>query len=128
MKSQLSRRNFLIFIFCLALVQSVAIGIGSGWRDGALSFAIVMGFWLLLAFLPANLVPSMLRPGRTQDEREKGVGMEALSITAIVMVYVSLGGAMWEQATTGDLGAFGVMATVGGLTFLLACVLLPRFR
>jgi len=125
--SQLSRRGFLIFIFFLALAMGVTTGLGSGWKAGLGSFALLMGFWLIMAYLPKNLMP-LLRPGRDKDERELDLGMEAAALTGISMVTVALIGAMWTQATTGDPGVFGLMAVVGGLTFLVASVLLPRFR
>ena len=125
--AQLSRRGFLIFVFFLALAMGVTTGIGSGWARGLGSFAVVMGFWLVLAFLPKDLLP-LLRPGRAQDDRELDLGKEAAALTGIVMVFVALIGAMWNQASTGSQGEFGLMAVVGGLTFLVASVLLPRFR
>ena len=121
----MTRRNFLIFIFVLALVQGVAFTIGSGWQEGARSFAIVMGFWLIVCFIPTQKL-ELLKPGR-RDERQESLGMEAAAITGIVLIYVVLAGAIYD-ASQGRTGIFTALCVVGGTTFLLASLALPRRR
>ncbi len=121
----MTRRNFLIFIFALALVQGIAFAIGDDWQAGARSFAIVMGFWLLVCFIPSTRL-ELLRPGH-KDERQTSLGMEALAITGVVLVAVVLSGA-WYDATQGRTGTFAMLCAVGGATFLIASLALPRRR
>lgn len=120
-----TRRGFLSFVFLLAVVIGVVHTLGSGWQKGVQSFAVVFGGWLLLSFLPWSRLE--LLQSHRPDERQGALGMEAAAVTGIVMVWVALGGAMVDAAQ-GREGEFGLMATVGGATFLVACLILPRVR
>jgi len=122
----MSRRRFLIFIFCLAVTWGVVRGIGSGWQDGLIGFGIIFGFWVVVSFSRGDWL-AQLRPGDPQDERQGQIGIESLAVTGAVMGLFALIGGMVD-ASRGEVGPYGVMCAVGGGAFLLAQLVLPRLR
>ena len=120
-----SRRGFLTFVFFLAVLMGVVQAMGSTWKQGLLSFAIVFGFWLLISFIPWNGLE--LLQAHNPDERQGALGLEACAFSGIVMVLVALAGAMIDMAQ-GQSGDFLIMCVVGGASFLLASLALPRMR
>ena len=63
------------------------------------------------------------------DERQRRIDRDAMSITGIVLVYTAIVGAIVSAAVNeGDIGAFGLMAAVGGITYAASIVYLKRTR
>lgn len=122
----MSKRQFMIFVFCLAVVWGVARGIGSGWKDGLIGFAIIFGFWAVINLTRGDRF-AQLRVDGPLDEREQRIGDESLALTAFTTGGVALIGAMID-ASQGEFGQYAVICVVGGATFLLAQLVLPRLR
>jgi glucose dehydrogenase len=117
--------RFLAFILLLATAIGVTTGVGEDWQAGLRSFGVIMGFWLIVPLVPWGRLE--LLQARDKDERQHQLGMEAAAIAGIIMIFVALGGAMVDAAH-GREGTYSTMCVVGGVSFLLACLVLPRVR
>ncbi len=120
------RTWFLAFISVLATALGIVSYLGDGVAAGIRSFLIVAVFWTVISFSRSDWL-AQLRAGEHQDERQGQIGIEALAVTACVLVAAALSGGMYETAQ-GRSGPYSVMCVVAGATFLLASVLLPRRR
>ena len=123
----LNRPQHLIFCACLGAVMGVAMGVGedSVWW-GAVGFAIVFGFGLITTLLPRSTF-ELMRTGDPQDERQARLNAQAVEISAYAMGIFALGGSMWEMAQ-GRQSVLTWVCFVGGVSFLLAQLILPRLR
>lgn len=121
-----NRRGFLAYIVVLAAAFAAAEWVGNGPAAAVRSFAIIVGGWLLILYLPWSGF-ALLRPAR-KDEREGSIGMESAAITGIVVTWVAVLGGMVDMAKGGDGGAFALVAAVAGATFLACMLILPRVR
>lgn len=121
-----SRPGFLVFCFCLATAIGLVMGIGSNRvGQGLAGFAIVFFPWVVITALRSDAL-ELLDSG-PQDERQTRLQLEAMAITGLVLCVGALAGGMVELAR-GGIGRLGVLAAVGGATYLAASVLLPRRR
>lgn len=117
--------RFLAFILLLASAMGLAAGSGKGWIEGVAVFAIVMGGWLVIPLIPWSGLELLQKNER--DERQGLLGIEAMAIAGGVMMLVALGGAIVDLAHS-RAGEFQTMCVVGGVAFLIACLVLPRVR
>ena len=125
-----TRRGFLVFDFLLSLMLAVAMGVGAGWGAGVAGFCIAFGYGLAVSFIrhPAfELLGPNGQRSYVQDERQGALGVEAVAVSGMVMSVVALAGGAVELAR-GGLGPFGVMASIGGASFVAASLVLPRVR
>lgn len=120
-----TRRNQLVFSFCLAAVMGTALTIGEDIEAGLRSFAIVFGFAIVTCLVPKDRF-ELIRVG-PKDERQTALGFEAIAISGMAMATFALAGAIWDMAS-GRTSEFALVCFVGGLSFILAQLILPRRR
>ena len=121
-----ARTKFLLFVFVLATIMGVATTLGSGWAAGLRSFLIVFGFWVVINLTRSERF-AQLRAGDRHDERQAQIGIESMAVSGAAVVLTALVGGVFELAD-GRSGPFSLLCAVGGASFLLAQLLLPRWR
>ena len=104
-----------------------AQAIGGDFRGGAISFAIMAAYALVVfAFSTRSDIASVLA-GSARDERYRAIDQRSLAVTGLVLILFVIGGFLWEQAHGRSGMPFTVMGAVAGLTYL-AAVVYGRFR
>lgn len=99
----------------------------SNHKPGDAVFALVLfvTFGVIMAWGKSEWVLAGSGGG---DERQQRIGEEALKLSSFAVATVAVAGFLWTELRHGRYGPFGVVCSVGGLTYLLALVLLPRRR
>ena len=122
-----NHRQHLVFCAFLGAAMGVAMGLGEGsvWR-GLVGFSIVFGWGLITTLLPKDRF-ELVHVGAPQDERQSRLNTEAVEISAYAMGLFALAGSMWEMAH-GRTSVLTWVCFVGGVSFLLAQLILPRVR
>jgi hypothetical protein len=123
----LTRRQHLAFGAGIGGLMGVATGLGenSFWW-GAYGFLIVFGFSLITTLLPKDKF-ELMHSGDPQDERQVRLNTEAVELSAYAMGMFALCGSMWEMAHGRD-SVLMYVCVVGGASFLLAQLILPKVR
>jgi Na+/H+ antiporter NhaD/arsenite permease-like protein len=104
-----------------------AEAIGGDFRSGAISFAIMAAYALVVfAFSTRSDIAGVLA-GNSPDERYRVIDQRALAATGLVLILYVIGGFLWEQAHGRSGMPFTLMGAVAGLTYLGA-VVYGRFR
>jgi hypothetical protein len=102
------------------------------WIGGQHGLAVgLVGFYLLCALIAYNWagrdsdVGAALRAGG--DERQRHLDRDATAITGLVMIALAIIGAIVSAAINGgDIGVYGLFASVGGATYAIAFAILSR--
>lgn len=104
-----------------------AEAIGGDFRSGAISFAIMAAYALVVfAFSTRSDIVGVLA-GTAPDERYRAIDQRALAATGLVLILYVIGGFLWEQAHGRSGMPFTLMGAAAGLTYLGA-VVYGRFR
>lgn len=99
-----------------------AQAIGGDFRGGAVSFAIMAVYALVVfAFSTRSDVASVLA-GSPRDERYRAIDQRSLAATGVVLILYVIGGFLWEQAHGRGGMPFTLMGAVAGVTYLAAIV------
>lgn len=122
-----TRRFHLLFGFGLGVLLGTAMGIGEdSVVQGLVGFAIVFGWSAFTCFVPRNRF-ELLRVGEPNDERQSKLLSEASEVSGYAVITFALAGATWDMAH-GRFGDFAWVCVVGGASFILASIILPRRR
>jgi predicted tellurium resistance membrane protein TerC len=113
------------------IVGGGALCVGT-WVGGEHGLAVVLFGFCLLAAVVAYLwsgrdsdVAAIIRAGG--DERQRRLDRDATAISGLAMATAAIIGAVVESARNhGDIGAYGVIAAVGGLSYVVSLLVLRR--
>ncbi len=109
-----------------AIASAAWVGGDHGLALGLVVFYVVAA---LLAFRWAGGQGDVAAMMRTDgDERQRGIGREALAITGGVMTGVALVGLIVQTARDLDPGAYGTMCLVSGITYAVSVAVLRARR
>ncbi|HYL08047.1 MAG TPA: hypothetical protein VEU76_05830 [Candidatus Udaeobacter sp.] len=104
-----------------------AQAIGGDVRGGAISFAIMGAYAVLVFVLATRSDIAGVLAGNAPDERYRAIDLRALAATGLVLIVYVIGGFMWEQAHGRSGMPYTLMGAVAGLTYLGSLVY-GRFR
>lgn len=104
-----------------------AEAIGGDFRSGAISFAIMAAYALVVFTFSTRSDIAGVLAGNSPDERYRAIDQRALAATGLVLILYVIGGFLWEQAHGRSGMPFTLMGAVAGLTYLGA-VVYGRFR
>ena len=114
----------------ILLVGGVGVAIAT-WLGGnhAWAIAAIVAYAVLAvgAYVWAGRsgdVAALLRDGG--DERQRGLDRDATAITAIVMSFAAVVGALISIGRTGNPGVYGEFCAIGGLTYAISLFVLQR--
>jgi len=93
--------------------------------DAAFSLALFIPLGVILGWGKSEWV---LAGSGAGDERQRRIGDEAHKLSSMAVTTVAVFGFLWTELRHGTYGPFGVICSVGGFTYMLALVLLPRRR
>jgi hypothetical protein len=122
-------RRFAVPVTALVLGGAAwaAEAIGGDFRSGAISFAIMAAYALVVfAFSTRSDIAGVLA-GNALDERYRAIDLRALAATGLLLILYVIGGFLWEQAHGRSGMPFTLMGAVAGLTYLGSLVY-GRFR
>ena len=105
----------------------VAQGIGGDVRGGAVSFAIMAAYAVVVFALGSRSDIAGVLAGTARDERYRAIDLRSLAATGMVLILYVIGGFLWEQAHGRSGMPFTLMGAVAGVTYLAALVY-GRFR
>jgi hypothetical protein len=71
-------------------------------------------------------VAAILRAGG--DERQRSIDVQATAVSGLAMALAAVIGAIVETARGNDIGAYGVIAAVGGVAYVAALAVLRVSR
>jgi Na+/H+ antiporter NhaD/arsenite permease-like protein len=117
-------RRFAVPITALVLgcASWAAEAIGGDFRSGAISFAIMAAYAVVVfAFSTRSDIAGVLA-GNAPDERYRAIDLRALAATGLVLILYVIGGFLWEQAHGRSGMPFTLMGAVAGVTYLGAIV------
>jgi len=104
-----------------------AQAIGGDVRGGAISFAIMGAYAVVVFVLATRSDIAGVLAGNAPDERYRAIDLRALAATGLVLIVYVLGGFMWEQAHGRSGMPYTLMGAVAGLTYL-GSLIYGRFR
>jgi hypothetical protein len=122
---RIARSKWFLPLFSVALgvVVFVAQWIGGSPRSGLVSFAILAGFGALILLGGRSETIRGLR-GDGRDERFRQIDIEATAIAGIAVITAIIVAFVIELARGHDGSPYGWLGAIGGLTYLLAVVVL----
>jgi hypothetical protein len=122
---RIARSKWFLPLFSVALgvVVFVAQWIGGSSRSGLVSFAILAGFGALILLGGRSETIRGLR-GDGRDERFRQIDIEATAIAGIAVITAIIVAFVIELARGHDGSPYGWLGAIGGLTYLLAVVVL----
>lgn len=102
----------------LGIAAWVAQAIGGDVRGGAVSFAIMAAYALVVfAFATRSDIASVLG-GNARDERYRAIDQRSLAAAGLILILYVIGGFLWEQAHGRSGMPYTLMGAVAGLTYL----------
>jgi Na+/H+ antiporter NhaD/arsenite permease-like protein len=104
-----------------------AQAIGGDFRGGAVSFAILAAYALVVFILSTRSDIARVLAGSAPDERYRAIDQRALGATGLVLIVYVIGGFLWEQAHGRTGMPYTLMGAVAGVTYL-GSVIYGRFR
>ena len=122
---RIARSKWFLPLFSVALgvVVFVAQWIGGSPRSGLVSFAILAGFGVLILLGGRSETIRGLR-GDGRDERFRQIDIEATAIAGIAVLTAIIVAFVIELARGHDGAPYAWLGAIGGLTYLLAVVVL----
>jgi hypothetical protein len=122
---RIARSKWFLPLFSVALgvVVFVAQWIGGSPRSGLVSFAILAGFGALILLGGRSETIRGLR-GDGRDERFRQIDIEATAIAGIAVITAIIVAFVIELARGHDGSPYAWLGAIGGLTYLLAVVVL----
>ena len=105
----------------------VAQGLGGDVRGGAVSFAIMAAYAVVVFALGSRSDIAGVLAGTARDERYRAIDLRSLAATGMVLILYVIGGFLGEQAHGRSGMPFTLMGAVAGVTYLAALVY-GRFR
>ena len=120
---QITRTRWFLPMFALALgiVMFAAQWIGGSARSGLVSLGIMAGFGTFILFGGRSETVRGLR-GDGRDERFWKMDLVATAIAGMALISVIIGAFVVELARGHDGNPYGWLGAVGGITYLLAIV------
>jgi Na+/H+ antiporter NhaD/arsenite permease-like protein len=117
-------RRFAVPITALVLgcASWAAEAIGGDFRSGAISFAIMAAYAVVVFALSTRSDIAGVLAGNAPDERYRAIDLRALAATGLVLILYVIGGFLWEQAHGRSGMPFTLMGAVAGVTYLGAIV------
>jgi hypothetical protein len=101
------------------------------WISGEHGFAVGLAVFYVVAAVIAWLwsggkgdVAAIMRAGG--DERQRGLDRDATTIAGYAMVIAAIAGTVVQVARGESPGGYGVMCVVGGVTYVVALLVLQR--
>lgn len=122
-------RRFAVPLTAIVLGAAAwaAQAIGGDVRGGAISFAIMATYAVVVfAFSTRSDIAGVLA-GNAPDERYRAIDLRALAATGLVLIVYVIGGFLWEQGHGRSGMPYTLMGAVAGVTYL-ASVIYGRFR
>lgn len=95
-----------------------AEAIGGDVRAGAISFAIMAGYGLVVFVFSTRSDIAGVLAGNAPDERYRAIDLRALAATGFVLIVYVIGGFLWEQAHGRSGMPYTLMGAAAGLTYL----------
>ena len=108
----------------LAYLVAGLLGNEAGSGVGGLVVMSVVGLAFLTLSPHSDTVAGLAGPGR--DERWAAIDMHATAISGLVLVAVILGAFFYELATGRDGEPWSQLGAVGGVTYVVAILVLRR--
>lgn len=102
----------------LGAVAWAAQALGGDFLGGAVSFAILAAYGILVLVLSSRSDVGRVLAGDPPDERYRAIDMRALAAVGLVLILYVIGGFLWEQAHGRSGAPFTLMGAVAGLTYL----------
>ncbi len=126
--NRLNRTRWFIPASCafFAALIFIAFVIGGNPGDGAISAAalLVLGAVFYFGARRSETLAGLGGPGR--DERWQHIDVHATALTGGVLILVIIGAWLVEIAKGHDGNPYGLLGAVGGLTYIVAVVILRR--
>jgi hypothetical protein len=119
-------------------IAAVLVVVGGGvavatWAGGDHGLAVGLGAFYVLAAVIAYVwsggrgdVAAIMRVGT--DERQRGMDRDATAIMGVTVVLVALVGTIVQIARGADPGGYGVLCTVGGVSYVVGLAVVRRRR
>ena len=122
---RIARSKWFVPLFAVALgvVVFVAQWIGGDPRSGLVSLAIMAGFGALVLFGGRSETIRGLR-GDGRNERFRSIDLHATALSGLAMGLAVVVGSLVEFAHGRGPGLYGWLAAIGGVTYLIAIVVL----
>lgn len=127
--TQIMTRRLAVPVTALFLGAAawVAQAVGGDFRGGALSFAIMAAYAVVVfAFATRSDIAGVLA-GSARDERYRAIDQRSLAATGLVLILYVIGGFLWEQAHRHSGMPYTLMGAVAGATYL-GSIVYGRFR
>ena len=122
------RSRWAMPAFCLALglafLAAGLLGNDAGSGVGGLAVMSVVGVAFLALTPHSDTIAGLAGPGR--DERWAAIDVHATATSGLVLIAVILGAFFYELATGRDGEPWSQLGAVGGITYVLAVLVLRR--
>lgn len=99
---------------------------GEGWGTALLSFAIVVGYSVVIVVLASRSETVSLLAGRPVDERYRSIHDRALAFAGQIGIAAALVLFAAAEIMHGDWGAYAAMAALMGIAYLVGVILYGR--
>ncbi len=124
MRSRNSRGLFLGAVALGAVTGGAAL-IGGDVPLAIFGFLLLTAFGAFLAFSRSEIA---VIGSADADERQRQIDTEAVRFSYQAVVFVAVAGFVWELTRGDGPGAFTIVCSVGGFTYLAAIAVLKRRR
>ena len=104
-----------------------AEAVGGDFRAGAISFAIMAAYALVVFVLSTRSDIAGVLAGNARDERYRAIDERAVAVTGMVLILYVIGGFLWEQAHGRSGMPYTLMGAVAAAAYL-ASIVYGRFR